>query len=567
MHSDITPNFAPLRLPRLVLLAAIFLLVSLAVRAATPPAAGNILPAGSFDAVMQTYVPWAGVDGQNNIHCIDGAQLMVNDSGHIVKAPFGSSVAVADLNGDGKPDLILADPYGFFWYFPNTGTPQAPAFTQGEVVPIWLGEQATEDNHTEALSDVVPRIQLVDFSGAGKLDVVAGTYAGRLFHIPNIGSSAQPNFRPTLSLDTLMINTHRRGLLWCNYLAPCFTTAFNGGGNVFDLLTGEGTYSANSIWFLHNTDTNDHPSFDEDPEHFKRLIPGMGLEQLTPQIVDWNGDGKPDVITGDRTGYIDVFLNNSVDPSKPTFAPGVHVKIAGVEKLGNSITVTVCDLSGNKLPNLLIGKDDGTMMYAVNHGTPGNPQFTTPATPLKGVLPPTYHYTKPTLWNKWGAYGAPYEMLGVTNPSLEPGFKFPDGVTVKNALRFWVWPYKNLYFPRYYPPEENEWNEHVIRCATGLTIKMNTRYRLHFWVMAPQNSVNTFRYNIFDGGRPDQKWQPPGINGEIDSSSQWTEVTREFNIRNDPDPTIKQYGYSFEFRFHGQEPFYIADLRIEQEAD
>lgn len=449
---------------------ACFFLSSPAKAAAPATASVNLIPAGSFESVKQTYVPWAGVDGQGNLHGIDGQQWMVGEDGRIARAPFGSSVAVADLNGDGKNDLIVADSYGFFWYFPNTGTPLAPSFTQGEVVPIWLGEQATEDNHTEALDCVVPRIQLVDFSGTGKLDVVAGTYAGKLFHIPNIGSSAQPNFRPTLALDTMIVNTHRRGVLWCNYLAPFFTTAF-GGGNVYDLLTGEGTYSANSIWFLKNTDTNDHLSFDEDPEHFKRLVPGMGLEQLAPQVVDWNNDGKPDILTGDRTGFIDLYLNNSTDTSKPTFAPVEHIKIAGQEKMGSSITVTVCDLSGNHLPNLLIGKDDGTLMYAINHGTPGNPQFTTPATPLKGVLPPSYHFTQPTLWHKWGAYGAPYEMLGVTNPQLEPGFSFPDGVKSNYALRFWVWPYKNLYFQRYYPPEENEWNEHVVR-GTGFTLSL-----------------------------------------------------------------------------------------------
>ncbi|HEX4139232.1 MAG TPA: hypothetical protein VHY09_02725 [Candidatus Methylacidiphilales bacterium] len=566
MQSDFSPILALFHPARAVPLAVLVLLGLLAAPAAAQTASVNLLPAGSFSSVRQTYVPWAGVDDQNRIHCIEGSQWMVNDAGKIARAPFGPSVAVADLNGDGKQDLILADTYGYFWYFPNTGTPQAPAFTQGEVIPIWLGEQATEDNHTEALSDVVPRIQLVDFSGTGKLDVVAGTYAGKLFHVPNIGSSAQPNFRPTLALDTLIINTHRRGALWCNYLAPFFTAAFNGGGNVLDLLTGEGTYSANSVWFLHNTDTNDHPTFDEDPEHFKRLVPGMGLEQLAPQVVDWNNDGKPDIITGDRTGCINLFLNNSTDPSKPTFAPGVHVRIAGQEKMGNSITVTVCDLSGNKLPNLLIGRDDGTLLYAVNHGTLGNPQFTTPATPLKGVLPPTYHYTQPTQWRKWGAYGAPYEMLGVTNPQLEPGFAFPEGEKTTYALRFWVWPYKNLYFQRYYPPEENVWNEHVVR-GPGLTIKMNTRYRLHFWVMAPQNSVTDFRYNLYDGGRPDQKWVPPNVTGDIQTSSQWTEVTRDFKIDNEPDPTIKQYGYTFEFRFQGQEPFYIDDVQINELKD
>lgn len=522
----------------------------------------NIIPAGTFENVLPTYVPWAGVDAQNNIHGIEGKQIMVNDSGNIGPAPFGPSVAVGDLNGDGKNDLVLADSYGYFWYFPNTGTALMPAFTQGEVIPIWLGQEAIDQDHLEGVDNVVPRIQLIDFNGDKKLDVVAGTYSGELFHIPNSGSTEQPNYRPTQVRDTLRINTHKRGALWCNYLAPFFTTAF-GGSNVYDLVMGEGTYSANSIWFLHNTDTNDHPMYDED--HLKRIIPGMGLEQLTPSVVDWNNDGKPDIICGDRTGFIDLFLNNSTDQTNPTFAPGVHVKIAGEEKMGNSITATVCDLSNNHLPNLLIGKDDGTLLYAVNSGTPGNPQFNKPAMPLKGVLPPTYHYTSLTQWVKWGAWGAPYEMLGATNPQLEPGFSFPDGVAAKYALRFWVWPYKNLYFQRYYMPEENQWNEHVIHCQQGFTIKMNTRYVMHFWVMAPENSVSDFRYGITDGGRPDQKWTPPGVGGDIPTSSTWTEVTKNFRIDNEPDPSIKEYGYAFEFRFHGQEPFYISDLQIQED--
>jgi hypothetical protein len=529
--------------------------------AGADPTTPNILPSGSFEEATPTYVPWAGVDAENNLHGLEGKQIRVDDDGNINNELFGPSVAVGDLNGDGKNDLVVGDSRGYFWLFTNTGTPQLPAFTQGEVIPIWLGEEATQDNY-EGITNVVPRVQLLDFEDTKKLDIVAGNYAGKLFRIPNIGSTEEPNFRPTQDRDRLMINTRKEGALWCNYLAPFFTTAFN-TNNIYDLVMGEGTYSANSIWLLRNADTNDHPTFNED--HTERIIPGMGLEDLTPNVVDWNKDGKPDIICGDRTGHINLYLNNSTDPSHPTFAPPVQVKIGGQDQFGQAITVTVCDLSNNHLPNLLIGRDDGTILYAINSGTPGNPQFNTPALPLKGVLPPTYRYMSPSLWKKDGAWGVPYELLGCTNPELEPGFSFPEGVKTKYALRFWVWPSAPTRFQRYYMAEETDYNEHRIDCAQGVTLKMNTRYLLHFWVLAPGNSVSDFRYSLTDGGRPDQGWIPPAISGDIATSSVWTEVTRSFRISNEPDPTIKEYGYGFKFLFRGQEPFYIDDLEIQED--
>src|SRR5882757_2928771 len=76
----------------------------------------NLLPAGSFEDVAPTYVPWAGVDDGGFIHGLEGKQLSVDDSGVIGATAFGPSVAVGDLNGDGKPDLVLADSKGFFWF-------------------------------------------------------------------------------------------------------------------------------------------------------------------------------------------------------------------------------------------------------------------------------------------------------------------------------------------------------------------------------------------------------------------------------------------------------------------
>ena len=107
----------------------------------------------------------------------------------------------------------------------------------------------------------------------------------------------------------------------------------------------------------------------------------------------------------------------------------------------------------------------------------------------------------------------------------------------------------------------------MIHCNEGVTLKMNTRYNVHMWVMAPQSSVSSFRWSLTDGGRPDQKWVPPSQGGDIGTSSTWTEYNSSFRISNDPDPSILQYGYGFYFRFHGQSTFYISDLEIQEKTD
>jgi hypothetical protein len=341
-----------------------------------------------------------------------------------------------------------------------------------------------------------------------------------------------------------------------------------GSQDLLDLIMGEGTYSANSIYLLRNTGSNANPSFDED--HTQKIIPGMGLEQLTPAVVDWNNDGKPDIICGDRTGNLNLYLNNSADPDNPTFAAGTRVKLAGVGKLGGSIAVAIGDLSGNHLPNLLIGRDDGTVLYAQNTGKLGEPSFFLPATPLKGILPPDYHYIAPRDWWKGGVQGAPYELLACVNPKIEPGFTFPEGENSKYALKFFVWPVKNNNFQRYYPPVENQWNDHIIGCGEKypLDLKLNKTYRVHFWVKADRN-VSGFYYKFFAwrGQNLTGGIQPRDVITPVDVGTSWTESTTEFKIENPDDPTTTNWGYRFEFHFPGQPTVYLDDVSIQEESE
>jgi hypothetical protein len=523
----------------------------------------NLFPQGAFEGVAPTYIPWQGVDGNGNIHGLDGGQIAVGSDGNInPRSTFGPSCFAADMNGDGMQDLILGDSKGYFWVYINHGTPQQPKFTQGEVLPIWLGEERLAWD-SGGIESYVPRVQAIDFEGAKKLDLLAGVYSGKLFRIHNVGSSTLPLFKPTYNQERLLINTHKRGLLWSNYIAPAMTMAFS-NSNLLDLIVGEGTYSANSIYLLRNRNSNADPSFDED--HMSKIIPGMGMEQLTPAVVDWNNDGKPDIIMGDRLGYITLFLNTSKDPDNPTFDLGTKIKIGGVDKIGAATTVSIADLTGNHLPNLLIGTDNGTVLYALNTGKLGAPDFSTPAAPLKGELPPDCHMIGSTDWAQVQAYGEAYELVSCVSPDIEKGFKFPPNQKTKYALKFWVYPHKELFSEeRYHVPIEDELREHDIVCPAGFTLKLNTNYKIHFFVKSIGN-VSDFRYRVRADNIERDGFHGYDINNSISSGPNWGEVNDEFRNDNRDDKTISTWPFHLEIRWHGQTPFYLDDVQIQEET-
>ena len=165
----------------------------------------------------------------------------------------------------------------------------------------------------------MPRIQLIDVDGDKKLDILAGTFEGRLFYLHNDGSAQVPVFGQPQALENIEIKTSTSGDPWCNYLSPYLVDWFKNGTRY--LIMGDGTYSANSIYMLKDLGNRAKPQFND--ANRVKIIPGMGREQLTPQVVDWNGDGKPDVLCGERKGNISIFLNtSSADNATPSFDAG-----------------------------------------------------------------------------------------------------------------------------------------------------------------------------------------------------------------------------------------------------
>jgi len=525
----------------------------------------NLLQAANaFDQSTLVDNRWGGVNN-GALTVLTGTQKAVDDNGNIVPSNPGPSIGIGDLNGDGLRDLVVADARGFFWFFPNRGTATQPKFTYGEIMPIWLsnpGQSPIEVNILESEDNTVPRIHLVDYDKDGKLDIVAGNYEGKLYYIHNGGSVQQPSFRMPQDLSEMLVPTYSQGKLWCNFLAP-YLYDWSGNG-LLDLLLGEGTYASNSIYLLRNTGTNQSPIFNE--ANTVKIIPGLGREHLTPQVVDWNNDGKPDIITGERMGYIDLFLNTTTDPLHPQFDQGQHVLFGGRDNLGQFATVTVGDLTGNNLPNLLISNSSDQILYAANKGTLGHPKFNS-LMPLQGVNP--LPKIKPaTNWTIWKAFGIPYVNLVCTNKDIEPGFE-PPSPEFTSALKYYTEPHAfNTDFPnQFYPQEDTQ----MIKFNPSFPLKSRTHYTLTFWVKCDGNLSN-LNYVLYSNDPINHGFRRVLIVKPIASSGSWVQFSDSIyyelqsDNKTDQPYTDQTYNFGFWISFNGQPTLYFDGFSLTQDA-
>ncbi|MCS7009342.1 MAG: FG-GAP-like repeat-containing protein, partial [Chthoniobacterales bacterium] len=366
----------------------------------------NLLMNPGFERYSTVDVPWYGTAKDGSIRGMQGGLPILSMTGEIVETPMPVSVAAGDLNGDGLEDLVVGSVNGYLHVFFNQGTKEEPKFGYGEIIPIFLGPSRRWQ---------APRVHLADPGKAGKLDLFIGTYGGDILRIPNSGSNTAPDYRPQPKLESFVIPTTKDGRRWGNVFAPCLYD-FNRDGKV-DLLIGEGSYSANSVHIFLNQATGVSLRFDEENRHV--LAYGMGRDQLSPVVVDYDEDGNPDLLVSDSSGQIGLY-SSTVKPKDAaveqdiqltaqaggkvaqggSWNPGEHIPfVQYLESQGRPLKFTgitsigKCDLNGDGLFDLVVGQSSGQVSWVRNSGEKGAPKFEQPVVlkgePARQVYPPT----------------------------------------------------------------------------------------------------------------------------------------------------------------------------------
>jgi hypothetical protein len=465
---------------------------------AQAPAGGNLVVNGDFAKFTSQDNLWDGVDSSGLIAGWQRGTYAVTESGRVGGLDMPISVNFVDMNGDKLPDLVTADPAGFLRVHFNSGTPTEPKFSYGEVIPLFPPQIAKDNAYDRGLWTAphsVPKIALYDWNRRGALDMIIGNYCGDILLVPNTGGSQAPAFAQPTNYGKVRVPTSNKRP-WGNLFAPC-PVDWNKDGKT-DLLVGEGSYSANAVFVLLNQSGSNEPKFTEEQRYY--LCYGDGREQLVPTVADYNGDGLPDVLVGDRLGTVGVFLNQGSWKPGTELPLATNIRFGNTEKLGGAVAPYAADYNGDGLFDLLIGKTNGRVAVAINKGTKSEPKFDAPLD-IKGVDTLTEKINPPANWtmdagnSRGNIYGYFSVAPGETSPNggkvLKAGF-FPspnkvikltpiavDGRDDTDFFRYWREEWEPI--PAQWAGYSRSTDSFLIRQQLG-ALKVGTTYQLSFKV-------------------------------------------------------------------------------------
>ncbi|UCD15472.1 MAG: DUF2341 domain-containing protein [Candidatus Omnitrophota bacterium] len=179
--------------------------------------------------------------------------------------------AFADLDNDGKYDLLVGEYYGKSYAYRNTGSQTSPVWTR---------------NSSWDVPDIGYRAApaIVDLDNDGKYDLMVGEDYGRCFGYRNTGSQTSPVWTRNSSWDIPDIGSNT---------SPAFTDLDNDGK--YDLLVGE---SGGRCYAYKNTGSQTSPVWTRDSSWD---MPDIG-SRAAPAFADLNNDGDDDLLIGEYYG-------------------------------------------------------------------------------------------------------------------------------------------------------------------------------------------------------------------------------------------------------------------------
>lgn len=138
-----------------------------------------------------------------------------------------------------------------------------------------------------------------------------------------------------------------------------------------------------------------------------------------PFVVDYNGDGKNDLLVGTEGGKIALFINTGTEHSPLLAYRGLLSADRGAIDVGTHAAPFMVDFNNDGKGDLFVGNGRGDLFYYVNQGSPARPRFASPLRlqDLSGTFLAVESYAIPCVID-WDDNGTKDILLGSGNGRL-----------------------------------------------------------------------------------------------------------------------------------------------------
>jgi hypothetical protein len=254
---------------------------------------------------------------------------------------FPYSVFIDDLNGDSKQDLIVV----------NSGSANVSVFlnttTMGAPAPVFL-------SHTDFTTGTSPVSEAIgDLNGDGKPDLVISNSASNTISVL-LNTTAPGSVTPTYSGKTDFTTGS----------GPVFVTLgdLNGDGKP-DLVVANTASATVSVFFNTTSPGASTPTFSAKTD----FVTGNAPTSIS--IGDVNGDGLPDfVVANQSSNNVSVFLNTTTPgASTPSFLAKSDFTTGNIP-----MSVSLHDFNGDGNPDLVVtNSGSASVSILLNTTAPG----------------------------------------------------------------------------------------------------------------------------------------------------------------------------------------------------
>lgn len=255
-----------------------------------------------------------------------------------------SKPTLADLNGDGLPDLVIGGVDGSIFYYENTGVDGFPQWTRNE--KLFAG--VSVHNYSAP--------SLIDLNRDGRADLAVGCGDGKIYFWWNVGKKKQPSWEK----DDEVFADIDVG----SYSTPTFAD-LNADG-LIDLVIGSET---GELFGYRNRGRFKEPAWIRQDT----LLTGVSAPPFSaPAFADLAGDGRLYLFIGGEDGKMYVFKNVGTVEEPVWTAEETLTK--DVVLAGHS-SPAFGDTDNDGRIDLLIGSVDGYIYAMDNYGTPFMPNY------------------------------------------------------------------------------------------------------------------------------------------------------------------------------------------------